>query len=98
MIRAVSTKRDGGKILVLGVDDENVKRLTSGKPIFVEGEPLGLPVDVVILHGRTLQDVLNELKDSGIELPVDRVPIATPGHPVVMRNDPSGPRKEPGQS
>jgi hypothetical protein len=56
MIRAVATKADGTKLLILGVDDENVKRLTSGQPIHVEGADVGIPgVDVVVMHGHTMQ-------------------------------------------
>jgi hypothetical protein len=86
VIRAVTTGPDGRRLLILGVDDENIKRLTSGQPLHVEGDPLGIPgITVVIMHGHSLQDVLDELKTSGVDLPVDRVPIAKPGHPVVLR-------------
>jgi len=54
MIRAGATKPDGGKIILLGISDENVKRLIDGKPIFVAGSTVGVAnVEIVIFHGRT---------------------------------------------
>lgn len=69
MIRAVARKKNGRTLLVLGVDDVNVKHLTSNEPIHVEGAPLGIDVDVLIMHGTTLRDVIRQLKDAGVELP-----------------------------
>lgn len=92
MIRAIQKRPDGSVLLLLGVDDTNIERLTSGKPIHVEGAMLGIPVDVVIMHGHTMQDVVDELKASGIEVPVDRVPIAEPGRPVIMSGKPQEPK------
>lgn len=69
MIRA-RFKRDGRDVLLLGLDDENVRRLTAGQPIFVDGtKNLLAPVDVLIMHGRTLDDVLAELRAAGVEMP-----------------------------
>lgn len=87
MIRAVKRMNDGSILLLLGVDDTNIARLTSGQPINIEGESVGIPgFNVVIMHGHTLQDIMDELKASGVDLPVDRLPIAVPGHPVVLSN------------
>jgi hypothetical protein len=93
MIRAVKKRSDGTFLLLLGVDDHNIEQLTSGHPIHVEGGPLGIPeVNVMIVHGHTLQDVLDELKANGVEVPVDRLPVVTPGHPVALHNIPEKPK------
>lgn len=64
MIRAVGTNQRGGKLLVLGIDDDNVKRLTNGEPIICRGDTVGVSFDVVIVHGHTLRDVKATLEDS----------------------------------
>lgn len=73
MIRAVATKVDGSKLLVLGITKENVERLKQGRPIHVEGAPMGVDTSVVIYYGETARDLIKQLKDAGIELPA--VPI-----------------------
>ena len=93
MIRAVKKMADGSVLLLLGVDDGNIERLTSGQPIHVEGASVGIPgVNVAIMHGHTLQDIMDELKANGVDLPVDRLPIVTPGHPIVLSGISSKPK------
>lgn len=72
MIRAVATGRDGRKILLLGVDARNVERLKAGEPIICTSESVdGLGVDVVIMYGETMTDVLADLRSHGIKVPDD---------------------------
>ena len=89
MIRAVATRADGTKLLLLGVDERNVERLKAGKPIMVEGGPLGLPnVAVAIMYGETMQAIIDELKEAGISVP-DHVPDdITPGNPAIFVRKP----------
>ena len=47
--------------LVLGLDKENVKRLTSDKPILFDGKPFGFDGQIAIVYGETLQDIADEL-------------------------------------
>ena len=69
MIRA-RFKRNGRDVVLLGLDEENIRRLTAGQPIFVDGQyKLGVPVDFTIVYGTTLQDVINQLQEAGFELP-----------------------------
>lgn len=80
------TKADGTKLILLGVDDGNVKRLTEGKPISVQGDMLGIPgIEIAIVHGKTYQNILDELKKSGVEIPIDRVPEVQPGQAIVFK-------------
>jgi hypothetical protein len=64
-----------GGALLLGVDEENVRRLKDGKPIHVfqaevdNGEPI---TQVVVCYGRTLADIVVEFKKEGL-LPPDFV-------------------------
>jgi hypothetical protein len=68
MIRATGTAK-GRKFLLLGVDRENINRLTAGKPIIVRAESLDLERDVMIVFGETLQDVADQLEKAGFNLP-----------------------------
>lgn len=68
MIRAVM-RGQKGQIAFLGIDASNLRRLQEGNPIFVEGAPLGLPVDIMIHYRENMQDIIDELKAGGIELP-----------------------------
>lgn len=85
MIRAVATKANGTKVLLLGVDEDNVQRLKDGRPIHVNAEAYGLPCDVIIVYGKTMQHVIDELKAAGFEVPIDRAPVVTPDRPVIFR-------------
>lgn len=84
MIRAVATKKDGRKLLILGVDRTNIERLTSKQPIMVQGNQFGLdlPVDILIMFGETLDDVATELRQSGVG------PVPNP-LPDPEKNDPN---------
>jgi len=66
MIRATGRMKDGRLFLLLGVDRENINRLTSGKPIVCKGESVGIDRDVIIVFGETLKDVETELTSIGI--------------------------------
>jgi len=59
----------GKKLLLLGLDRENINRLTAGKPIMVEGAGMGLAFDVSVCFGETLDDVRAELEKSGLRFP-----------------------------
>lgn len=76
MIRALATTRSGRRLLVLGIDRENVRRLTGGDPIYVQGNAHGLDldVDVVVAFGEELQDILDEITSAGVEIPTHMVP------------------------
>lgn len=54
MIKAGMIKRDGGKVALLGITKENVRRLQMGDPINVDLTPLGVPGELVIIYGETL--------------------------------------------
>jgi hypothetical protein len=70
LIRATITSPSTGKrTLLLGVDRENMNRLTDGKPIFVKGEPLGVNCDVVIVFGESLDQVVEDMHKAGIHFP-----------------------------
>lgn len=76
MIRALTTQKDGRKMLILGVDRINIERLTSKQPIIVRGGQFGmdLPMDVLIMFGETLDDVAAELRQNGFESVPDPLP------------------------
>jgi len=66
VIRAVLRLEDGRALLLLGLDRENITRLTGGQPILVEGlkHGLNLPVDFAIFSGETLKDVGREIAEA----------------------------------
>jgi hypothetical protein len=75
MIRmTIINPRTGKRLLLLGLDRENVNRLTDGKPILVEGEPMNLPFDVSVVFGETLEEIRAELEKGGLRFP-HKVPI-----------------------
>jgi hypothetical protein len=78
MIRAVLTQGNGRKMLILGIDDENVRRLTSGQPIHCKGETVGLEVDVVVWHEHSTGEIVESMRQHGFD-----VPAAVPADRVV---------------
>lgn len=70
MIKAAGRTGLGLPLLFLGLSGENVTRLVAGEPIRIPAEQmsaLGLPwVEVVIHYGRTEDDILAEMKSSGL--------------------------------
>jgi hypothetical protein len=65
MIRAVMTKDNGRKLLILGVDKENIRRLTEcDEPLFLDGRTVQIDgIDLVILYGETIRDVIRTIKE-----------------------------------
>lgn len=57
-------------LVVLGVDEENIKRLKEGKPIFIDLTSLGMTGKVCIMYGETLKKVKEDLENAtGIPIP-----------------------------
>jgi len=72
MLRMLGIAADGTKLVLLGLDDENVARLTGDQPIKVDCAELGLPgVIVTIVHGKTLDDIIARLETMGVRVPPD---------------------------
>jgi hypothetical protein len=51
-------------IIGLGLSEENIKRLKEGMPILVNKESLKIPFDIVILYGRTENEIEADIKKS----------------------------------
>ena len=49
-------------LFILGLDAENVRRLTSGQPILVSLAEIGGTDDVLIMAGKTLAEIQQELE------------------------------------
>lgn len=69
MIRMKGTKPDGTPFLFLGVDRENINRLTAGKPLICSAARVGVERDVMIVFGENLQDVVDQLAKAGVVIP-----------------------------
>ncbi len=75
MIRAMITSPSTGRrTMLLGLDRENLTRLTDGKPIYVLGKALGIECDVAIVFGESLQHVIEELHKAGVHFPPPKEP------------------------
>ena len=76
MINASGRTALGEPLLLLGLSGKNVARLAAGEPIAIPSAQLaamGLPpMMVVILYGRTEQDILGELRAHGLSVPGDQ--------------------------
>ncbi len=60
MIRARSSNGD----FIFGLDAENIRRLTAGKPIVVDLAKMGGQGRVLITYGETLDDVMRDLQEA----------------------------------
>lgn len=84
MIRGLFRRDKSGRVVVLlGVNDEDIRRLTAGEYIHVKADELGargvgairreeipdVACDVLIVHGPTYRDVVQTLRAAGIEMP-----------------------------
>jgi hypothetical protein len=64
MIKAAGTA--GGKpLMLLGLSGENVTRLVAGEPISFDAQQLGFPGNIMIMYGRTEDDIVTELRKYG---------------------------------
>lgn len=61
MIKAASKMKDGRNLVILGLSEENIKRLKENKPIYVELEPWGGTGSALLLYGQTEEDITREL-------------------------------------
>lgn len=77
MIKATARSQSGQPILILGLEEENWRRLLQGQPIRFEANELGLePLTVVITGGRSERDLYEQLQplfgpQTEIVLPAD---------------------------
>ena len=69
MVKAGANTSDGGRVMVLGITKENVRRLQEGQPIRVRGEEVGVPnVTIVIMYGEDNKAIGKQLEEAGIEI------------------------------
>lgn len=67
MIKAAGRTGDGKPLLLLGLSGENVTRLMSDEPIRFDMADVGLPpMVVVIVGGRTEDDITAQLRSHGL--------------------------------
>lgn len=65
MIKAISETPDGSFIL-LGLSEENLRRLREGKPLLVQMSELGHEGRVVIVYGETEEAIVRMLREEGL--------------------------------
>jgi len=50
-----------GKKIFLGLDKENIRRLTENQPIHIKADSLKIDEDIFIVYGETVGDIVKEL-------------------------------------
>lgn len=53
---------NGRPVIVLGLAEENIKRLKDNDPILVHGKDIGIDFDISIFYGQTNADLVKALK------------------------------------
>lgn len=68
MLKALGRTGDGKPVLILGLSGENVARLMANEPILVDVTKSfgGPPMMVVIVGGRTEDDIKDQLVRNGL--------------------------------
>lgn len=67
MIKFVSTKPNGTKLVGMGLSEENVKRLKEGKPISFNLDELGFEgLEGLIFYGETEESIVADLRAKGL--------------------------------
>lgn len=61
MIQAFMKSKDNEDILIIGLSNENIKKLEDGLPI-LRDQVMGAKQKIVIFHGETEDHILRELK------------------------------------
>lgn len=71
MLKAIAIQEDGRKVVILGIDARNVRRMKEGDPIHVKGEELGLTEikSIVIAYGETMDALVGEMRAHGMPIP-----------------------------
>jgi hypothetical protein len=59
----IKAKLNDGTV-ILGLSEENIKRLKEGQPIKFDGRPLGFPGTVGIVYGETEIAILHDLQQA----------------------------------
>lgn len=72
MIRYTATAPNGRRVIGLGLEAGNVERLMNGEPIFIKGESLGIPFDILIDYAATKNAMLERMRESGVVLPPEK--------------------------
>lgn len=72
MLLLKGTQGDGRPILVVGIDAENVDRLTHDQPMVIDLKDLPAgDAKVLVVYKPTLDEVLQALCQSGIKINID---------------------------
>jgi hypothetical protein len=69
MLKFTARTGDNRTLVVLGLEGENVRLLTEGKPLVADLAELGIPgIIVSLMYGETQDAILDELRGTGIKL------------------------------
>ncbi len=63
MIKALIKLKNGKQLILLGLSEENIKRLKQDEPIIIKGKDLGFNgYDIWIIAGDTEESITEDLK------------------------------------
>jgi hypothetical protein len=62
MIKAKAITGEGRRVAIFGLSHENLARLVADEPIRFDATEFGFPGDVVILAGKTEDDIAKQLE------------------------------------
>jgi hypothetical protein len=71
MIRASGIMTSGKRFLLLGLDRENINRLTAGQPINCDGASVEMPYDTIIMFAETTEELIETVAEMGVIKPRD---------------------------
>jgi hypothetical protein len=72
MLKMVLVKADGTRQLWIGLAQDNLAHLSEGLPIHFKCEEIGGPPDeIVIISGKDVHSMANELREHGLDIPED---------------------------
>ena len=63
MIKAIFTDDNGTDGLLIGLSEKNIERLKAGEPIFVKADDSAFPINMIIMVGKTEEDIITELQE-----------------------------------
>ncbi len=66
MIKVVLKGAGGKQHLLIGLTAENLRQLQVGRPAHIDGDALGIPIDIGIFVGTTGDDVITLLEDGKV--------------------------------
>jgi hypothetical protein len=60
----MKAKTDNGDIVILGLSEENIKRMKDNKPMLIDLKEVGIPgIKIMIFTGKTEEEMFEDFKE-----------------------------------